>query len=106
MLRLNFVPITPFAFVLFWSRKIRLFHIANSGKDGGIYIARDEEQNTKLTFVFFHLHIMQMYRVYSVQDFFIAKKKDRTAEDNNEIRRLCAHDSPCRVKLNRKGRYY
>jgi hypothetical protein len=75
MLRLNFVPITPFAFVLFWSRKIRLFHIANSGKDGGIYIARDEEQNTKLTFVFFHLHIMQMYRVYSVQDFFYSQKK-------------------------------
>jgi len=74
MLRLNFVPITPFAFVLFWSRNIRLFHIANSGKDGGIYIARDEEQNIKLTFVFFHLHIMQMYRVYSVQDLFIAKK--------------------------------
>lgn len=78
MLRLNFVPITPFAFVLFWSRKIQLFHIANSGKDGGIYIARDEEQNTKLTFVFFHLHIMQMYRVYSVQDFFYSKTHTHT----------------------------
>lgn len=50
------------------------FHIANSGKDGGIYIARDEEQNIKLTFVFFHQHIMQMYRVCSQFKIFFIKK--------------------------------